>query len=56
MADTKPAAPRKDGDYTVRNDSGGAIPRMGLNIPMPASTKPPPSPSQHTSAKPAGQK
>jgi hypothetical protein len=42
----------------------GAIPRMGLNIPVPPGTKPPPAPSnqrtpapgQQSSAKPAGQK
>ena len=55
MADTKPAAPRKDDSYTVRNDSG-AIPRMGMTIPMPAGTKPPPAPSPQSSAKPAGPK
>jgi len=55
MADTKPATPSKDDRY--RHDSGGAIPRLGLNIPMPASTKPPPGPaSQQSSSKPAPQK
>jgi hypothetical protein len=48
----------------------GAIPRMGLNIPVPPGTKPPPAPSnqqsigskpppapgRQNSAKPAGQK
>jgi hypothetical protein len=34
----------------------GAIPRMGLSIPVPAGTKSPPAPSQQGSGKPAGQK
>jgi len=34
----------------------GAIPRMGLNIPLPAGTKPPPAPTKQGSGKPAGQK
>jgi hypothetical protein len=40
MADTAAPAPR-----IVVNDSGGSVPRLGLNIPMPSSTKPPAQPS-----------
>jgi len=50
MADTAVATPPKEDGY--RPDSGGAIPYLGLNIPMPASVKPPPVPaSQQSSAK-----
>jgi hypothetical protein len=52
MAD-QPAQPDK-GNWQIATE--GAIPRMGLNIPIPASTKPPPAPGQQSSAKPVGQK
>jgi len=42
MAETKPAPARRE-PPTMAKD--GSIPRSGLRIPMPASTKPPPQPS-----------
>jgi hypothetical protein len=39
MSDQKSAKPRDISDYVTSQQS--AIPRMGMSIPMPASTKPP---------------
>jgi hypothetical protein len=50
MAD-KPILPRKD-DRQVLFE-GGAVPRMGMSVPMPAGTKPPPPPGPQSSSKPA---
>jgi hypothetical protein len=52
MAD-KPT-PTHQGEMRIAMD--GAIPRMGMNIPMPASTKPPAPSSQQSSDKPQGPK
>ena len=46
----KTTTPRTDETALAINDETGlaihsAIPRMGMSIPMPASTKPPPAPS-----------
>jgi len=46
MAETKPAQARRE-PPTIAQD--GSIPRSGLRIPMPASTKPPPAPSSQKS-------
>ena len=44
----KPApTPRKEGKQIVTLD--GAIPRMGMNVPMPAGTKPPAQSGQQSS-------
>jgi hypothetical protein len=53
MAD-QPTQPAK-GNWQIATE--GAIPRMGLNIPVPPGTKPPPPPSnqQSSAAKPAEQ-
>jgi hypothetical protein len=47
--------PRRTGDRQLLTE--GAIPRMGMSIPMPTSTKPPPAPSgqQSSTAKPQAQ-
>jgi len=51
MAD-KPQQPSKgDRDIITLH---GAIPRMGLNIPVPSGTRPPPAPASQTP--PSGQK
>ncbi len=54
MAD-QPAQPDR-GNWQLVTE--GAIPRMGLNIPVPPGTKPPPAPSNQQSigSKPQGQK
>ncbi len=49
MADKPAPKPNAaGGQRVIAND--GAIPRMGMNRPMPASTKPPPAPTTSKSA------
>ena len=52
MAD-QPAQPDKGKRQPVNE---GAIPRMGLDIPVPPGTKPPPAPGQQSSPNPAAPK
>jgi len=51
MADRPPQPSKGDSDFVTLH---GAIPRMGLNIPVPSGIRPPPAPTSQT--QPSGQK